>query len=142
MKGRLVKAVFWALVAVFIGVVSLFIIPIARVLLMGGVFLIVSGVLLLSLGGALVYLAVKEQGEATLKKFLILTGACAAGIPISAVLHNAVYGVFIHFFGAGFWERTGVGDEPVFFVLAIVVAPLGFLVGTVGSIVHLVKSPD
>ena len=142
MKGRLVKAVFWALVAVFIGVVSLFIIPIARELIMGGVFLIVSGVLLLSLGGALIYLTVREQAGATLKKFLILTGVCAAGIPLSAVLHNVVYGVFIHFFGDGFWERTGVGDEPVFFVLAIVVGPLGFLVGAVGSIVHLVKSPD
>ena len=46
-----------------------------------------------------------------------------------------------NFFGEGFWERIGIEDEPVFFILAIVVCPLGFLVGTIGSIVHLVKSP-
>ena len=140
MNGRLVRVVFWALVAVFIVVISLFSIPAARELLMGGVFLVTSGVVLLSLGGALIYLALKEQAGAMLKKFLILTGACAVGIPISAVLHNVIYGVFIYFFGAGFWGRIGIEDEPFFFVLAIIVCPLGFLVGTVGSIIHFVKS--
>ena len=140
MNGKLIRVVFWGLVGAFIVVVSLFIIPAAREVLMGGIFLITSGAVLLLLGVALIYLALKEHMAGMLKKFLVLTGACAAGIPISVFLHNAIYGVFIYFFGAGFWERMGAGDEPLFFVLAIVVCPLGFLVGTAGSIVYLAKS--
>jgi len=140
MNGNLIRAVFWGLVGAFIVIISLFIIPPARELLMGGAFLMASGAVLLLLGAALIYLALKERMSVMLKKFLVLTGACAAGIPVSVFLHNAIYGVFIYFFDAGFWERIGVGDEPFFFILAIVVCPLGFLVGTIGSIVHLVKS--
>ena len=140
MNGKLIKVVFWGLVAAFIVVISLFSIPAARKLLMGGIFHVTSGAVLLSLGGALIYTALREQATGMFKKFLILTGASAVGIPLSAVLHNVVYGVFIYFFGAGFWERIGLSDEPFFFVLAIIVCPLGFLVGTVGSIVHFVRS--
>ena len=140
MNGKLTRDVFWALVAVFIVVISLFIIPTARELFMGGIFLLASGVVLLSLGGALLFLTLKERMREMLKKFLILTGASAVGIPISVVLHNAIYGVFIYFFGADFWDRIGLTDEPVFFVMAIFVCPLGFLVGTVGSIVQFARS--
>ena len=140
MNGKLIRAVFWGLVAVFIVVIGLFSIPTARELLMGSIFLVTSGAVLLSLGGALIYLTLKEQMAGMLKKFLILTGASAVGIPISVVLHNAIYGLLIYWFGADFWERIGLGDEPFFFVLAIFVCPIGFLTGAVGSIVQFVKS--
>ena len=140
MNGKLIRAVFWGLVGAFIVIISLFIIPAARELLMGDVFLMASGAVLLLLGAALIYLALKEQMPGMLKKLLVLTGVCAAGIPISVFLHNAIYGIFIYFFDAGFWERIGIEDEPFFFILAIVVCPLGFLVGTIGSIVHLARS--
>ena len=68
-----------------------------------------------------------------------LQGASAVGIPVGVVLHNLVYGVFIYFFGENFWDRIGISDEPVFFVLAIVVCPIAFLVGTIGSIVLMVR---
>lgn len=140
MNEKLIRVVFWGLVAAFIMVISLFSIPIARELLMGSIFLIASGVVLLSLGGALIYLTLKEQMSGMLKKFLVLTGASAAGIPISVVLHNAIYGLLINWFGTDFWERIGMVDEPFFFVLAIIVCPIGFLAGTIGSIVQFVKS--
>ena len=69
-----------------------------------------------------------------------MAGASAAGIPICAILHNLVYGLLIAWFGKGFWERhVPGGDEPVFFVLALLVCPALFLLGTVGSIVLLIK---
>ena len=71
-----------------------------------------------------------------LKKFLILTAASFVGFFIFVLLHNLVYGLFIHFFGADFWNG---GDEPFFFILAVIVCPLGFLVGAIGSIVIVVK---
>jgi hypothetical protein len=68
----------------------------------------------------------------------LLAGASATAMPICAVLHNAVYALFIRWFGEGFWERHG-SDEPVFFILAIVVCPALFVVASVGSFVFLAR---
>ena len=83
--------------------------------------------------------AIRQRLEKLLKRFLILTGASALGIFVSFILHNAIYGIFIYFFGEGFWERIGMSDEPFFFVLAVIICPIAFLVGIVGSIVLFVK---
>jgi len=135
-NGKLSWSIFWALVAVFIVIAGVFLIPVFRELVMGFSFLITSGVVFFLLGVALIVLTVKEKIEGILKKFLLLTGASSAGFIVSILLHNAIYGLFIHFFGADFWNG---GDEPVFFIMAIVVCPIGFLVGAVGSIVLAIK---
>jgi hypothetical protein len=82
---------------------------------------------------------VKAELDRTFKKFLILTGSAAAGILVSMLLHNLVYGAFIQWFGEGFWERTGLEDEPFFFMMAVFVCPLAYLVGTVGSIATIIR---
>ena len=140
MKARLTWVVFWALVAAFVAVASVFLIPAAREAVTGLVMAI-SGAALFLLGAALVFLAVKRQPPGMPRRFLILTGASAAGIPVSVLLHNVIYGLFIHCFGADFWDRIGLADEPVFFVLAILVCPTAFLVGTIGTIVLATKRP-
>jgi hypothetical protein len=139
MNKKLVWPIFWALVGVFIVVTNIFVIPALRELLLGSAFVIISGLVLFLLGGALVFLSVWEKVEGLLKKFSILTGASSTGIVISMLLHNAVYGLFIYWFGAGFWERAGFGDEPFFFFLAVLVCPLGFLVGAGGSIILAIR---
>ena len=136
MNGKLSWSIFWALVAVFIVIAGIFLIPVFRELVMGFPFIIISGVVFFLLGVALIVLTVKEKIGGILKKFLLLTGASSAGFIVSILLHNAIYGLFIHFFGADFWNG---GDEPVFFIMAIVVCPIGFLVGVVGSIVLAIK---
>ncbi len=75
----------------------------------------------------------------SLKKSLLIMGISAGAFVVSVFLHNAIYGLFIHWFGVDFWGRIGVGDEPVFFIIATIVCPLGFLVGAVGSIVLAIK---
>jgi len=135
-NGKLSWPIFWALVGIFVVIASVFSVPAFRELIMGFLFIIISGAVFFLLGVALVILTVKEKVEGIVRKFLLLTGASAAGIFISILLHNAVYGLFIHFFGAEFWNG---GDEPVFFIMAIFVCPTGFLVGTVGSIVLAIK---
>jgi len=141
MKGRALQArnvVFYVLVVLFAVIVAslggrLVNLPFS----VTAVLAIVFGLL----GIVLVVLAAKLKGPILQKAFFILTGASAAAMPIFAVLHNLVYRLLITLFGEGFWEgRTGGGDEPVFFVLAILVCPALFLVGTVGSIVLLVKA--
>ena len=74
-----------------------------------------------------------------LRRFLLVAGIALGAFIISVILHNAIYGLFIHFFGADFWDRTGVGDEPVFFFIAVILCPLAFAVGITGSLVIFVR---
>ena len=48
------------------------------------------------------------------------------------MLHNGIYALGIACFGWGFWETFVVTDEPVFFIIALIVVPAGFVVGAVG----------
>ena len=139
MNGKLSWPLFWALVSVYVVIAGMFLIPAFRDLLGGSeVFLLPIAVFFL-LGVALIILTVKEKVTGLLKKFFILTGASATGFPVSILLHNAIYGLLIYWFGANFWDRIGLGDEPFFFFVAIVVCPIGFLVGVVGGIVVAIK---
>lgn len=136
MKRRLSWPIFWALVGVFVVIASVFLIPAARGLLMGFAFLIALGIVFFSLGVALIFLTVREKVRGKLKKFFILTGASSTGFFVSFLLHNFIYGLLIYWFGTDFWNG---GDEPFFFVMAVFVCPVGFLVGVVGSIVITIK---
>ncbi len=137
MKGKFSWPIFWALVGVFVVIVCLFSIPAFRDLLRGSELFLMPFAVFFLLGIALLVLTLKEKIGGTLKKFFLLTGASATGFFVFVLLHNLVYGLFIYFFGEGFWNG---GDEPFFFIMAIFVCPLGFLVGMVGSIVLSIKS--
>jgi hypothetical protein len=89
------------------------------------------------LGTALIFLAVKANFTKISKTFFILAGSSAIGIVLGAMLHNLVYALFIKLFGEGFW--AGMGDEPVFFILSVIVCPIALLVGIIGSIVLIAK---
>ncbi len=137
MKKNLTIKIFWALIVVFVWVMCLIAIPAARDL--SKFFFRVSSIVFFLLGIALIIFAIKEAMGGRLKKFLILTGASAVGAFVFSVLHNLVYGLFIYFLGQDFWDRIGLGDEPVFFFLALVVCPIAFLVGAIGVIILLIK---
>jgi len=93
-------------------------------------------ILPLAIGIAIIVLTVMKGEHGLLKIFMLTTGASLAGFAVFAFLHNVVYGLFIHFFGANFWSG---GDEPFFFILAVIVCPLGVIVGAIGSIVIAIK---
>ena len=67
----------------------------------------------------------------------MLTGLSAVGIPVFAVLHNLVYALLVLLFGEEF--RDSGGDEPVFFILAVIVCPAVFLIGATTGTVLLLK---
>ena len=140
MKRKLTWPIFWALIGVFIVVVCLFFVPAFRDLLRGSELFLVPIAIFFLLGAALIFLTLKEKVGGILQKFLLLTGASAVGFLVSILLHNAIYGLFIYFFGADFWDRISLGDEPVFFIVAIIICPIGFLVGVAGSIVLAIKN--
>lgn len=127
MSDKLRWPTFWALVGVFLVIVCLFAIPAFGDLLSGSLWFLSPFALFFLLGVALIIFSVRGSASGWLKKFFILTGASAAGVLVSIALHNLIYGLF-----ADFWAS---GDEFFFFVMALIVCPLGFLVGLVGTIV-------
>lgn len=126
------NTIFWALVVIFAALVG----GIAnrwrfwghRLPLWG---LAIIAVIFCGLAAALLVLTLKLKERGIRKVFFILTGASAAGIPICAILHNLVYGLF--YYGKD-------GDEAVFFILAVMVCPALFVLGILGSIVLLVSA--
>jgi len=129
--------------AVFLASVCIFIILVLTFMLgqdSGIPFSVIAvlGILFGLLGVVLTVLSVRLHETRTQKIFFILTGVSAAGIPICAILHNLVYALFIILFGRGFWGHRG--DEPVFFILAVIIFPLLFLIGAVASGILLIKA--
>ena len=94
--------------------------------LLGYIFVSAGGVVLTGLGVTLLVLTAKTKVERRLKKFLLLTEASFVGLPVFGILHNAFSALL----------NT---EEAVFFTLATIVCPVGFLVGAIGSIVLRVR---
>jgi hypothetical protein len=131
-KHKLITSLLWASFALFVITVGLIFAPEFLPIYPFSVALL----LLASLGFAIIALTLKSQFERKPKAFLLLAGSSLAGIPVFAVLHNLVYALFILIFGEGFWNG---GDEPFFFILALLVCPISYLVGFVSSLVCLRK---
>jgi len=79
-----------------------------------------------------------ERWLKMLKTFLLVAGISLGAFIISVFLHNAIYGLFIHWFGVDFWDRIGIADEPVFFSIALL-SIVAFAVGIIGSLVIFLK---
>ena len=60
-----------------------------------------------------------ERRLKLLKVFLRVGWVSFVVAIISAILHNVVFMLFIHFAGEDFWERIGWGDEVVFFIITL-----------------------
>lgn len=128
------------LIGIFIVIITYFVLPFPNEIKRGFFPLIAIFALgFFVLGIMLIIFTYKKKIKGRLKLFLLLTGISSAGILPSAVLHNMVYGLFIYWFGADFWEKTGLGDEPFFFILALIILPIVFLISSVGSCILLHK---
>ncbi len=86
------------------------------------IFSFASWILFLILGIILGVLTLKSKVKGKLKAYLLLTGFSSAGFFIAIILHNLIFALF------------GV-EEAVFFIIAIVICPICFLIGAIGSIV-------
>jgi hypothetical protein len=91
----------------------------------------VIAIIFCALAITLLVLTLKLKEPLIQRIFFLSTGASAVGIPICAILHNLVYGLFF---------RGKDGDEAVFFVLAVMVCPALFVLGALGGIVLLVSA--
>lgn len=123
---KLLSCLFWALVGIFLIILAVvlalnFDLPIRDY----GKFIfpaMLSVFLLLSV--ALLVVVIRENIRRILKTFLILTAASALGTAGGILLENFL---------------TGTYGEGIFFVIGVIVAPIGFLAGLIGSIVLFIK---
>jgi hypothetical protein len=92
----------------------------------------VIAIIFCALAITLLVLTLKLKEPLIRRIFFLLTGASAVGIPICVILHNLVYGLFYH-------GKAGE-DEVVFFILAVLVCPALFVIGTLGSIILLISA--
>ncbi|MBN2421830.1 hypothetical protein JXB41_01270 [Candidatus Woesearchaeota archaeon] len=125
------KNIFFATIAVFVLIAVSFFLEMKEKF----PFLAGLGIIFTILGIILIIKAIKLKNKPA-KRFLLLTGIAAAGILPGTILHNLVYALFILLFGEGFWQG---GDEPVFFIFALVVCPILFIIGSTGTLVNLKK---
>jgi hypothetical protein len=154
MTTKLIQWLFWALIGAFILVfVSIFVMnpPIRTILndlypdetvaAVVSIFFPLSGLLFFALGLTLLVLTVRARArlDRLLKRFLLLTSSSAVGVFASILLHGVVYGLIILIFGEDFWSRTGLEDEPFFFIMGLFVCPVAYLIGTIGSIVLIFR---
>ena len=140
MKRKLTWPIFWALIGVFIVVVCLFFVPAFRDLLRGSELFLVPIAIFFLLGAALIFLTLKEKVGGILQKFLLLTGASAVGFFVSILLHNAFYGLGTLTSHITVLSYSMEVLHTAFFIIAIPICPIGFLVGTVGSIAITTKN--
>lgn len=84
--------------------------------------------------GIALFFQAKGVKKGKLRKYLMLTGASSSGVFVGTILHNFFYalGVLTEniFFLPTLFEVLHAG----FFLLSIIVCPLGFIIGVVGSI--------
>ena len=130
-----IKITFSLMVLVFVLILTGMFIPgvNAKLFEMAGPVIVFSEwIVFLLLGAILIILTLKKKVEGPIKKFLMLTGISSVGFLVFVVLHNLVSGLLSMIFNSEI-------EEPVFFILAVIVCPLGFLIGAIGSIMELVR---
>jgi hypothetical protein len=129
-EHRLITSLLWASLALFILFLSPLKFPTPY-------YFMITILLLAGVGISLLIFILKSAFKKKHKIFLLLASSSLIGIPVFAILHNAVYALAIHIFGEGVWDN---GDEPFFFILAAIVCPIAYLVGFIGSITFFLRT--
>ncbi|MBU1164858.1 hypothetical protein KKA15_04855 [Patescibacteria group bacterium] len=131
MKNLKTQIIFWLLVATFVYLLMQFFVPMIRNIMQGKQFLIPIAIFFI-LGILLIIFTLREKITGKPKIYLLLTGISAVGFFSGVILHNIVSALLTMLSGREF-------EEPIFFLLAIIIAPITFLIGMIGSIVLIIK---
>jgi len=131
---------FWMLVGVFFVILSEFFVPAIRESFKGSLLFLIPPIIFSLLGMMLVFLTIKGEMRKILKRFLILTGASAAGFFLSILLHNIFYALAVATVQISILNYLMKILHVGFFFISIFVCPLGFLTGMIGSIILFFKN--
>lgn len=92
----------------------------------------VPGILLSILGIPVLILGIRSDASKLTRIFIILAGASAISIALGSVLHNLVTAAISSLSGR-------MIEEPVFFIISLLIAPVGFLTGAIGTFARYSK---
>jgi len=142
MKGlrKSTTAVFWGLIGVFLIILCQFFIPALNNFFSGSKLFLIPMAVFCLLGLVLLILSLREKIESKLKRFLILTGASAVGFFIFVILHNAFYALGTISRQIFFLNYLIESLQIAFFLVAIFICPIAFLVGLISSVLLLIKN--
>ena len=133
--------IFWALIVIFILIVAYFIIPASLVSKQKLFpFAAVLGFLFFILGIVLVFLTIKQKIKGKLRIFLILTGVSAICPFVFSILHNLFYALAMISSDITLLKYLMEILHAGFFIIAIFVSPLMFLVCAIGTIILFKKN--
>ena len=130
---------FWALVGTFLFITSQFFVPVISELIKGPILFLLPFFIFFLLGILLIYLTLKQKVGGVLKRFLILTGSSATGFFVFVFLHNFFYGLGIIANQIPVLSLMMEILHAAFFIIAIFVCPLGFVIGVIGTTVVFIK---
>jgi len=132
---------FWLLLGIFVFVLGQLFIPLVENLFRGSLLFLLPFIIFSLCGALLIFLTLKKKVEGNLKKFLLLTGFSASCIFVGIFLHNFFYAIGViteHIFGLYHFVQL---LHVIFFVIAMIICPIGFLIGTIGVIIIIRKTP-
>jgi len=138
----MVKKTFWFLLIIFVFILGQLFIPSVRNLFRGSLLFLLPFIIFSLCGTMLILLTLKKKVKGNLKKFLIFTGVSASGLFVSVLLHNFFYALGIiaeHIFGLYHLAKL---LHVVFFIIATIICPVGFLIGTIGVIIFFHKGKN
>jgi len=138
MKKSLILT-FWALVGTFLFIASQFFVSVISELIKGSIVFLLPFFIFFLLGILLIYLTLKQKVGGVLKRFLILTGSSATGFFVFVFLHNFFYGLGIIANQIPVLSLMMEILHAAFFIIAIFVCPLGFVIGVIGTTVVFIK---
>lgn len=139
MRKSLLPTVFCSLIGVFIITMCMIFVPAIQESAKGPVFFLSPFFLFFLLGAVLLFLTVKSKIKGKHRKLLILTGVSATSFFVGILLHNFLYAMAIVASQIIILKYIFEFLHAVFFILAVIVCPLGFLIGAIGSAILFIK---
>lgn len=136
LNHRKTTVTFWLLVIVGIFLILQF--TVFTDLISGPMFLLPIAIFFI-LGGILTYFTFKEKVKGKLRIFYLLTGLSAFGFFACTILHNFFYALGILSENVPVLPYLMEILHVVFFLIGVIVCPLGFLVGLIGSLILIKK---
>lgn len=139
------KFTLWSLIAVFILIIiEMFTLGmdtgIIRTITIYSMFIL--WFLFFSLGIILVVLTYKSKVKGKLRIYLLLTGISSLMFPIGAVLHNVFYALATIFENIIILRYLMNFLDGLFFLIAVPISQILFLVGIIGSIIMFKKERE
>jgi len=114
--------------------------PIIGEIFKGSLFFLAPFIIFSLLGVLLVFLILKQDVQGKLRKYLLLTGVSAISFFIFVFLHNVFYGLGKITANIILLKNLMEILHVISFIIALLVCPLMFLIGSIGSVIIFIKT--